>query len=115
PLQHIFFVFDEFNFDVELARRLLNLGLEKQIVHEGEDAQSSVLVGRKRLRIGGSIRWSKSGTPAPTARAFVSRRAAIIVVHGSGVNAAHLLTIAAAVLASAIRRATSAPPSASPA
>src|SRR5580658_10001159 len=115
PLEHIFFVFDEFDFDVELARRLLNFGLEKQIVHEGEDARVGILVGRERLGLDGSIGRSEAGTSASAARPFVSaERAAIAVIHGSAVDTAELLAIATAGLSRAIRWATSASPSASP-
>src|SRR5271166_4150794 len=116
PLQHVFFVLDELNFDVELARRLLYLGLEKHVIDEGKDARVGILVGRERFGFHGSIGGSEAGTAASPARSFVSakRAAAIAVIHGGAIDSAELLAIAAAGLSCAIRRAASPPPSASP-
>src|SRR5579862_7027880 len=40
----------ELDFDAELLRSLLDLGLEKQVIDEAEDARGSVVANRNRRR-----------------------------------------------------------------
>src|SRR5919198_2759410 len=103
-IKDLFVALYELHLDVELARRLLNLGQEEQVVNKGKDFRlGSFLTVAERfdgrlleetlgLLLTPSTTHSSTITTATIVRALV----AIAVVHGSGEG---LASTAAAVLA----------------
>ena len=92
PLGEVFVVFGELDFNVQLARGLLNLGGKEEIVNERKNARAGIFPqGGQRLGIGWRKRRGEAGTrPATRALAIIAvagERSAIAVIHGSGVNA----------------------------
>jgi len=114
-IEQIFFSFAKFNFDVELSRRLLNLGLEKEVIYKSKDARVNVSTIRQRFRFRWRIRGSETGasTASRTRSVVAAQIRAVVVIHGSGVDPATLLTVAASLPAT-IGRTSSPPPSISP-
>src|SRR6185312_16732178 len=114
-IEQVFFRLDEFDLHIQLARRLLDLGLEEKIINKGKDAGVAVIALRQRLRLEGSIGGSESRTHPSRPRSVVpAQGGAVAVVHGSAVDAAVLLAVAAVGRATAVWRTTPASPLASP-
>src|SRR5208282_989456 len=91
-LCEVFVVLGELNFHVELARGLLNLGREEEVVNESKDSRIGIFAqNRQRFRVSRRERRGKSRTSSPTpvlaVVAIPRQGGAIAVIHGSGVNA----------------------------
>src|SRR4029077_2590424 len=92
-LQHaiseVLVVLGELDLDVQLARCLLNLSREEQVVDEGKDTGVGIFAQGQRFGIDGREGCSETRTrPAPCALAIVACQCgAIAVIHGRGVDA----------------------------
>jgi len=115
-IEQVLLRLDEFDLHIQLARRLLDLGLKEQVVNEGEDARVAVIDLRQRLGLEGSISRGESRAHPSWPRSVIpAQGGAVAVIHRSAVNAAVLLLAVAAVgRATTIRRTTPASPLASP-
>src|SRR5205085_10448003 len=113
-VEQIFFSFYKLDFDVELARGLLNFGDKEKVVDKGEDARNSVFrLGRQRFRVDWIVGGSEARPLAADTRTIVSAKSsAVAMVHRGGVDAAVLLTITT-VLSAAMRRTPATPASVS--
>src|SRR5208282_862179 len=84
-LQRFLLGLDELHLHVELARRLLDLGAEEEVVDEGEDAGAGILAHRQRLDLGmleesRAAAGHRPGTEAVAAAAARSVASALLVV-----------------------------------
>src|ERR1019366_7467106 len=91
-LGQVFVVLGELDLDVQLARGLLNLGREEQVVDEGKDARVGILAQcGQRLGSGGRVGRSEAGTRTASRPlavvAVAGQSGAIAVIHGRGVDA----------------------------
>ena len=114
-LAEIFVALDELDFHVELARRFLNLGGEKQVVDKGKNTGVGVLLLRGQgFGIGLGERGGETGPLPAGLMAIAVHRGAIAVVHGRGVNAVLIVArlALAGTLPALILGTASAPPSA---
>ncbi len=95
-LVQVLFRFDELDLHIHLARRLLDLGQEEQVVDKGEDARRLLLGSRTGSGSGsdGMNCLPKFWPPRPPrpclcmVAVVVALGGPIAVVHGSGVDAA---------------------------
>src|SRR5579872_1970665 len=88
-VHHVFVGLYELDFDVELARRLLDLRHEKQVFNECKDAGAGVgVAGGKRLGFWLRILRSESGTLPPALTPVVAgERGAVAVIHRRRIDA----------------------------
>src|SRR4029077_400630 len=110
----VLFGLDELDFHVQFARGLLNLRLEKQIIHKTEDARCCILAHGQRLGFGLRIVRRKARPVAAGTRAIVAagQCRAVAMIHRCGVDAVALIiaTGTALLIAAALGTASTTPP-----
>ena len=119
PLHQILVCLHELNFDIELARRLLDLRHEEQIFDKGKDARVRISIHRQRFRLRLRILRRK---PRPLPPALVpivvvaGQRRTVAVIHWRRVNAVFVFPAQARprLVSALIMGTASAPPSSSP-
>src|SRR2546423_4626949 len=109
----VLFGLNKFDLDVQLARGLLNLGLEKQVVHKAKDARRGILAHGQRLGFRLRIVRRKARPMAAGTRAIVAagQCRAVAVIHGCGVNAVALVIATGSALRIAAALGTASAPS----